>query len=273
MQVKHDICKPILWFSLPLAALLALSAIVAISTPEFYAAETANWQAQSIGQDMVNLYLVLPCLLLSAWLASKNKKGFAFIWAGVVSYLLYTFIIYCFAVHFNRLFLVYCFALGLCFFSLLWFFYAQLRRSSPRDDHSLVPRKLIAFYFIILSIVFYFLWLSEIIPAIATGETPLSVKETGLITNAVHVLDLSVFLPLVFISGIFLLQKNVLGYIMAPLLLTFFILMNITIGWLIILMKQRGAGGEYPVAVAMGVLTIFSLILLVSFIKKIRKAE
>ncbi len=270
MQVKHTVNKPILWFSLPLAALLALSSVVAISTPGFYAAETANWQAQSIGQDMVNLYLGLPCLLLSAWLASKNKKGFTYIWAGVISYLLYTFIIYCFAVHFNSLFLVYCFALGICVFSLLWFFYAQLRRSAPKDDYSHVPRKLTAFYFIILSFAFYFLWLSEIIPAIATGETPRSVKETGLITNAVHVLDLSVFLPLVFISGFCLLRKNVLGYIMAPLLLTFFILMNITIGWLIVLMKQRGAGGEYPVAVAMGVLTFFSLMLLVSFIKKMR---
>lgn len=137
-------------------------------------------------------------------------------------------------------------------------------------DFREVPRKLTGFYFIMFAVVFYFLWLYEIILSIFNNETPKSVEETGLITNAVHVLDLSVFLPAVLISGIFLLRRKTIGFIMAPLLLTFFILMNITIAWLVVLMKQRGAGGEYPVAIAMGVLGLFSLILLIIYIKKMK---
>lgn len=262
--------KPVLWLTFPLAVLVIVASLVPLGANDFYAGETINWQAQSIGQDMVNLYLVVPCLVVSAWLASRNKKGFLFIWAGVVTYLLYTFIIYCFAVHFNQLFLVFCMALGLSFFSLVWFFGSHLKNPGEATDFREVPRKLTGINFLALAVVFYFLWLSEIIPAVVSNEIPKSVEETGLITNAVHVIDLSVFLPAVLISGIFLLRRKTIGFIMAPLLLTFFILMNITIAWLVVLMKQRGAGGEYPVAIAMAVLGLFSLVLLIIYIKKMK---
>lgn len=112
----------ILWLSIPLALLVAGAGISGLLDPGLYAAETANWRTQTMGQDWINLFLVVPSLLLSAIMAQRPSKSALYTWAAVNAYLLYTFMIYSTAVHFNRMFLVYCISLGLSFYSLAWFF-------------------------------------------------------------------------------------------------------------------------------------------------------
>ncbi|HEX5025649.1 MAG TPA: hypothetical protein VFV68_10270 [Agriterribacter sp.] len=46
-----------LLLSLPLSALIIIAGCTGLFTPEFYAAETANWQAQ--WHDFVDLFLVV----------------------------------------------------------------------------------------------------------------------------------------------------------------------------------------------------------------------
>lgn len=261
----------ILWLSFSLAILVAVSAFVGLSSPGFYARETLNWQAQSEGQDMADLFLATPALLLTAAGAYLKRKGALLAWAGAVAYLLYTFLIYCFSVHFNSLFLVYCFALGLSFYSLLWFIYTQIKEPDSATRFSEVPRRLISIYLVVLSVLFYFLWLSEIVPAIVNKEVPLSVKQTGLFTNAVHVIDLSVVLPGIFISGIFLWKKRRVGYIMAPVWLTFFILMDLTIGGLVLVMKGKGVDADMVLAGVMGGLALLSAVMLAVYIRKMKQ--
>lgn len=263
----------VLWFSLPLAALVIFVSVTGLGTPGFYAGETVNWQAQAVGQDFIDLFIAVPALLVSAVFAYNKKKAAILVWGGVIAYLLYTFLIYCFAVHFNRLFIFYCLTLGLSFYSLCWFLFSRLSRPSPVVHFSAVPHRIIGIYFIVIAALFYFLWMAEIIPAIISGEVPKSVKETGLITNAVHVIDLSVFLPGLFITGVLLLKRKIAGYMMAPVFLSFFVLMNITIGSLVLIMIQRGIEKSYGVAVIMGFLTIVSAGLLVWYVKRIKVSK
>lgn len=260
----------LLWLSIPLALLLIIVSLTGLYSTGFYAKESLNWQAQSAGQDMADLFLVTPALLITAILAARKRKGALLAWAGVVMYIVYSFIIFCFAVHFNRLFLFYCAILGLSFYSLAWFFYTLLITPVSKTQFNEVPRKTTGIYFIILAILFAFLWLSEIIPAIIANDVPESVREAGLFTNAVHVIDLSVILPGMLISGILLLKKRYIGYIMAPVFLSFFILMDITIGGLVVVMIKRGLPGSYILTIIMGALTLFSSILLIYYIKKIK---
>src|SRR5688572_30684509 len=109
----HD--RVILWISLPLAALVIFVSTWALLTPGFYSAETLNWQVQSSGQDLVDLFLVVPCLLVSSVLAYRKNRAATMIWGGTVLYTTYTFVIYCFAVHFNELFFCYC-LVSVCLF-------------------------------------------------------------------------------------------------------------------------------------------------------------
>lgn len=247
-----------------------ITSITGLTTDGFYHLETPNWQAQSIGQDIINLFLLVPVLIISSVLSFQKRKGAFLVWGGVIGYLAYTFIIYCFALHFNRLFIVYCFVLGLSFYSICWFFYKQVTDPFRKEIFINIPRKTIGIYFIGLSVVFYFLWLAEILPAIIHKEVPVSLKETGLFTNAVQVLDLSIVLPGIFLTAILLMKKKLAGYVMAPVLLSFFILMDITIGSLVVIMKGRGLEGNFILVIIMGVLVFVSSFMLYSYMRNMR---
>ncbi|MBK9982286.1 MAG: hypothetical protein IPP15_07660 [Saprospiraceae bacterium] len=269
MQQKKSLVY--LYLSLPLVLVMSMTSSIGFYTPGFYARETLNWATQSLGQDMIDLYLVAPILLVSSILSWKGNNTAVYIWAGTNLFLVYTFCIYCFDVHFNSMFIFYCINLGLAFYSLLFFVYTQVKTPARIQVNNLVLTNIIGIYFILISICFYFLWLSDIIPAIVAHKVPASLLEVGLPTNAVHVIDLAVFLPGMFITGILLLRKKTLAFILAPVSLVFFILMNITIGGLIIMMSRKGIEASMAVAIAMGFLAFFSLILLILYAMQMKK--
>ncbi len=67
--------KAILFLSLPLVVSMIFVSSAGILTPDFYSAETLNWQSQSIWQDMIDLFLIVPCLLVTSVLAYRNSKS------------------------------------------------------------------------------------------------------------------------------------------------------------------------------------------------------
>lgn len=261
--------KNILGLSLPLSVLLITVSCVGLLTPNFYSAETLNWQAQSIGQDMIDLFFITPCLLVTSVLAYKHNRAATMIWGGVVLYLTYTFVLYCFDVHFNKLFLLYCLCLGLSFYSLVYFLFTNHKVGKVHHENKHVTR-FIGLYFIVIALLFYFLWLSEIVPATIQNTIPKSVTDAGLFTNGVQVIDLAVILPAIFISGILLLKGISLGYILTPIILTFFVLMDITIAMLAIVMKIKGVESDLVLSVIMSVLALVSLALLIWYLKRIK---
>jgi hypothetical protein len=262
--------KIILTLSLPLALLVIVVSCTGLFTERFYQLETPNWEAQSVGQDMVDLFLITPCLLLSSFLACRNERYFG-VWAGTMLYLTYTFMLYCFEVHFNKLFPVYCVCLGLSFYSALYFFAAAGKDKGAFEKSKL--DRITGIYFIGIATIFYLLWLAEIIPSAVSNSTPKSVTEAGLFTNGVHVLDLSIILPGIFITGIFVLQDKTIGKVVASVILTFFILMDLTIGTLVLVMKERGLEGSLILTTVMGLLALVSLMLLIGHLRRSRAAD
>jgi len=261
----------ILFFSLPLAVFVIVVSYAGLFIPDTYAKETANWTAQAIGQDIIDLFLITPLLLITSWLAYKKSRVALLLWSGVLVYLIYTFVLFCFAVHFNYLFIVYCTALGLSFYAFLYFLLSQIKEPVASWYNDRVPVKTVGIYLIILSGLFYLLWLSEIIPANINNITPATITETGLITNPVHALDLSVVLPGMMIVAILLIKRKPLGLLLAPAVLTFGILMDITIGSLMIVMDMRGIETDLSLTVIMGLLALFTLGLLIWFLKSLKQ--
>jgi hypothetical protein len=259
--------KAILFFSFPLAIFVIIVSYAGLFIPETYAKETDNWQAQALAQDFFDLFLITPLLLITSWLAYKKSRLALLLWNGLLVYLIYTFVLFCFAVHFNYLFIIYCLTLGLSFYAFIFFLLSQIKESVTYWFNDKIPVKTVGIYLIILSGLFYLLWLSEIIPANISNTTPATIIEGGLITNPVHALDLSVVLPGMMIIAILLLKKRPLGLLLAPAVLTFAILMDITIGTLVIVMDMRGIETDLSITVIMGLMALFSLVLLIWFLK------
>ncbi|MBK8552072.1 MAG: hypothetical protein IPL53_13825 [Ignavibacteria bacterium] len=265
--------KIILALSIPLAVLVIITSLVGIFAPGFYSNESLNWQVQSYGQDIIDLFLILPFLLITSILASRNNKPAKLLWGGVVLYLTYTFIIFCFDIHFNQLFFLYCMELGLSFYSFMYFLFTERNEKFPEQFKNSFIVKFTAVYLILVSALFYFLWLAEILPSIINNTTPKSLIETGLITNPVHVIDLSVVLPGIFLTGIFLLKGKSAGLILAPSILMFFILMDITIGFLVVVMNKDQPEADFTLTVVMSVLALVSLVTLIRYFHKVQKVH
>ena len=240
---------------------------VGLMTPGFYAVETRNWQAQSVGQDFMDAILLTPVLLISAFLAYRGHRFAGQVWAGANLYLAYTFVIYCFSIHFNFLFPLYTLILGLSVYSLVYFFYKNMtERSTPAQ---VSPGSVTGYYFLAVAVIFYLLWLSDILASILHHQIPATLAEAGLVTNPVHALDLSMILPAIFMNGILLLRQHWLGALLAPVMLTFSTLMNLTIAGLMVVLHLYGLEANWIVAGIMCVLALLNLWLLNSWSKSL----
>jgi len=259
--------------SLPLSVLVIIASYFGVFIENTYSRETLTLSAQGIGQDIVNLFIISPLLLITSFLAYKKNKAALFIWSGAIFYLIYSYAIYTFAIHFNSLFIVYCFILGLSFYSFMYFILSQINEPVIDWYNSNIPIKTISVFLIVIAILFYFLWLSEIIPALIKNEIPKSITENGILTNPVHVLDLSIVLPGLLITAIFLLKKKSLGFLLAPAMLMFCILMSLAISGMVIAMRMKGIESDVSLTIVFGVITLMSTIILVMFLKNIKKKK
>lgn len=258
----------VLLLSLPLAVLVAVASLAGLLAPTLYAQETPDWMAQAAAQDAVDLFLLVPILTISSLFVYRQERLAEPVWGGALLYLIYTFLIYGFSVHFNSLFLVYVTVLGLAVYGFIYFLILQHRQPTIKGLMDQKPARIIAIYFLSIAALFYLLWLSEVVPASLQGYTPATIASAGLLTNPVHVIDLSIFLPGIFITGILLLKRHSLSLILAPVLLVFFVLMDATIAVIMIVQFTRLGTANPVVMVIMPMLALISGVLLSWMLRK-----
>jgi len=128
--------KKIYFFgSVLLFFLMAVTAVYGLFVPGAYSRETANWATQAKAQDWVDLLLAAPILLVSAILAFKKSSKAYLVWLGTLFFIVYSFLLYGFLVHFNTMFPVYMAVLGLSIYFLI-FSLAQERNLIEKIHHS-----------------------------------------------------------------------------------------------------------------------------------------
>jgi hypothetical protein len=263
---------PMLAAVFPLALLIAIASLVGILVPSTYARETTSWAAQAVGQDWVDLVLAAPWLVITAVAARRGSRAGVLLLGGGLLYAVYELVIYAFAVHFNQLFLLYCAALGLAVYALaglLW----RLGSEKLTDWFAGVPRRAAGTLLIVVGVGFGLLWLGEIVPALATGTVPASLAEAGVPSNPVHAIDLSIILPAHVMAGVLLLRRRPFGYAAAPILLSFGVLMALSIAGMMVVMHRRGVGANLAVVGAMATLAIASTVLLVLTLRKLHVTD
>ena len=129
------VSRPVLAWSVTMAVLATLASVLGLVDPDFYAEETENWATQAQGQDIGNL-LAVATLLLSGRCWSQGSRGAGVVWVGTLLYLVYAYVVYAMAVHFNALFLVYVAVLGLSSYAVMW------SVGRLRAEHRTEPRRL-----------------------------------------------------------------------------------------------------------------------------------
>lgn len=248
--------KSVLAWSLPISALVTVASVLGLVDPDIYVEETKNWATQAKGQDIGNL-LAVATLLFSGFGYYKGSHRAALVWLGTLLYLVYAYIVYSMAVHFNALFLVYVAILGLSSYAVM--FTANGLRAEKEGSPDPASRKVAGFTSVAIGVLFGLLWLSELIPATLSGEMPQSVMDAGLWVNPIHVIDLAILLPAFIIAGYLTLNGKGAGQFFVGPLLTFSVLMGASIVAAMALMTVEGFENTLPPLVTVSVIVLASL--------------
>lgn len=257
-----------LYFTFGLTLLVCCTSIGGLAIDALYQRETPAWAVQCRGQDLINLIVLLPTFVVSFVCMRRGMTPAFFIWLGALLYVVYTFLIYCFGIHFNRFFLVYCATLGVSVYATLTTITkVDLREIAGwPDDHG--ARRLASIYLFMVAVLFFLLWFKEIIPATLSGEASLSLQDSGLPSNPVHVLDLAMVLPGFVVISVLVRKNHPYGRMFAPPLLAFIALMAVTIGWLTIIMSPGNLLSNLVVVGAFALLAVFSILVFSGLVKK-----
>jgi len=200
---------------------------------------SADVAIQGIGQDYVTLFLGIPLLGLAFLMARRGGLRSRLFLSGVLGYFLVTYLFYLAMGTYNVLYLVYVFLLGSSFFafslSLMGFEIKRLPEAfGPRT-----PIKLAGGFLIFNTLAIALMWLGVVVPPLLDGSIyPVELQHYT--TLIVQGFDLGLLLPLSFVSGLLLLKKRPLGYLLVPVYLVFLCLLMTALSAKIVAMGLAG---------------------------------
>jgi len=260
----------LLWINLPLCTVLAATGLQ-IFWPAIYARESANSAAGCYATDILDLYLIVPILIVTTVLAMRGSVPALMIWAGTLMSLAYNFMIYTFEIHFNAMFLAYCAVLGLCIYGLIGVRQFLATDEVAKTYSVRVPRRLMAATFIFIALSAAVNELKEDVSSIMSGTIPAGINEAGQRTDPIHVLDLSFLLPAMVIAGVLLLRRKPLGFVFAPVLTTAMIMISVEVITIVAVLIRRGLTSSWGPALNFGVAGAILTLLLVWWLYPKRK--
>lgn len=246
---------------------LAIVSFLGGFSPWVYERDSASMAAQGIGQDIFDLFIVVPTLIISLLRSIRGRHIALFVFTGSVFYVLYSFAIYCFGVHFNNLFLLYCLVFGSSFYIFIMLIYQLNSQDIAAWFNPDVPYRSTAIYFIIIAIMFYGLWLKDIVPAMLSNTTPVTISDNQLLTNPIHVMDIALALPALFITANLLFKRHKLGFIFAPIFLLFTILLALALIAMVISLNFYNISEDISIMAIFIILAIISTVMLARFFK------
>jgi len=223
------------------------------------------------GTDAITLFVSLPLLLVGYLSYRRGSPRGSIFMIGMLLYFLYVGVTYTFSVIFNSLFLVYTALFSASLFATiiaLTTFDTQYLASKLTSD---MPRRGIAIFMLVAGLGTLFLWLSELIAPIMTGQAPVNLGHYT--TMFTHGFDSAVITPATMVTGIFLLKRKPLGYLLAAPLLILCTIIGVTV--IAQTTSQTLAGFVFPIGVYIGmigswvVMGAFAVGLAISFFRNV----
>ncbi len=215
-----------------LSGMLAVVALVASAVGVFYPAvfrDSAVTAGNARGTDLVILVVAIPALVIAMALTARGSLRAQIVWLAALGYILYNAIFFAFAVAFNPLFLVYIAVLSLALWSLVALLMALDVATLRAHFTEHLPIRTIALYLILTTALFALTWLRDIIPALVSGSTPVSLGGTKMLTNPIQVVDFAAGFPLTVLAAVWLWQRKAWGYALAGLFLVYGVIEAISV--------------------------------------------
>ncbi len=182
-----------------------------------YRLDSAAGAAQVIGQDIVTLFIGIPLLIIASVLASRGLLRGQVLLAGTLGYFLYTYTSMAMLAAYNELFLLYVALMSLSLFAFVLALLSIDVATLPSHFTAQFPRRTIAGFALFLGAMLLLLWLKLIVPPLLAGTAPAGLDSYA--TLVIQALDLGFIVPTALLTGVLLLRRAALGYLLAAVVL------------------------------------------------------
>lgn len=199
---------------------------------------SADVAIQGIAQDVVTLFIAIPLLLTALYFARKGSLKGRIMLSGSLLYFFLTYLFYLAMAMFNPLFLVYVLLLSASFFALILTIFPLYFENLSKYFHSRLPVKFLGGFLIFNAVVIGSLWLQVVVPPLYKEGIPIDLDHYT--TLIVQGFDLALFLPISFISGVFLIKRVPIGYFLGSIYFVFLSLLMTALSGKIIGMALAG---------------------------------
>ena|SRR5690554_1569744 len=229
-----------------------------------YQYDSVSVASQGLAQDVVTLVVAVPMLFLSWLLSKKGSLKATLILLGTLGYFLYTYVSYVFLWMLNPLFIVYVILMSTSFFAFTWLIATIDAKKLMKQFKDSLPIKTLSIIQIALGIMLLLMWGSMIFQYIVSKELP-----TGLdhyTTLVIQGLDLGFVVPVSLLSGILLIRRNALGYLLSSVVIIKGFSMALAIMAMLVGQTMAGvtiAFGEYVAFTTLSLLLVVALIMLI----------
>ena len=177
-----------------------------------------------VSQDLIT-FIISFLLIFIALRVKKKEIKVQIIALSFLAYIFYAYSIYAIEQLYNSFYLFYLLLTSLSFWSIV----VALANYDNSYFEELNLNKYIQYltiiFLILIPILFYFLWGSQLLPLMLSGE-----KQE--FTFSIYILDLVFVLPAMLITVVMLIKKKPLGILLAPLLFfkAFTLLFSVALG-------------------------------------------
>ena len=159
-----------------------------------------------VSNDVVNLFIGLPILFGSMWLAWRGKLIGLLFWPGALFFVLYNYIVYVFAMPLNVAFLLHLALVTLSVYTLIGLVASIDGKAVQQRLTGAVPERLAGGVLAGLGLLFFLQVISVIVNAL-TRQTPITETEVAL-----HTSDFLIA-PAWVIGGLLLWRRKEFGYV------------------------------------------------------------
>ncbi len=172
-----------------------------------------------IGNDLATLFIAVPLMLYSMRLVLKKSTKGHLIWMGTIGYMVYNYLFYLYGTVFNKFFLLYVVLLVASIYALIFALLGTDVNSIAEKFGNKVKRRLVGGYMVFFGTLLGGIWIAFSLNYVVSGKLPQSLIDQGTNTNVVFATDLSVLIPAILISAIYLFKNKAIGYILSTVVL------------------------------------------------------
>lgn len=239
---------------------------VMINGHGLYYYDTVSSAAQQQGNDIVTLFVALPMLAVSTWLAFHGSLRGRLLLTGTIGFFLYTYLSMCMLTAFNALFLVYVAIFGLSLYAFILCMMSFDLETLPRHFSDRLPRGWIAALLFVIGAFLTLSWLGRVLSPLVQNTPPLLDNSTTMVIQA---MDLSLIVPLAILSGILLLRRSAWGYLLTSVFVLKAIALGLAVSAMVVNMTLTGTPDSLGIMIPFLVITLLNLVAAVSLLKNI----